>query len=388
MSDADAAAAAAAEAAAAGGESLGLDTLVATLKAQISVPQRNADGPLHFAIDHCFPIKGQGTVLTGTVLSGAVRVGQEIEFPELRQTRKVKSMQMFRQPVQYASQGDRLGLCVTQLDAKALERGIACSAGHIVTVDKVLVAVRQIRFFRARCATRAKFHITVGHMTVMGKATFFGPPDLEAKHGKYMPAESMSAEEREAQTARSIEIARAPLPLAFDFSREWLFQEELHPAAAEQWAVLELETPVSCALPCAVIGSHLDADATANACRLAFHGMLVQSLTDEQFHALRIFKHKLKEGQIERVQDASTLICKNLFTAGTDMNLFMGMTVQLGDDGLVGRIDGTFGKTKFKCVFPDHGLDLAGFTEACRGARLMLRFKRFVFDPQKRMMQT
>ena len=388
MSDADAAAAAEAEAAAAGGESLGLDTLVATLKAQISVPQRNADGPLHFAIDHCFPIKGQGTVLTGTVLSGAVRVGQEIEFPELRQTRKVKSMQMFRQPVQYASQGDRLGLCVTQLDAKALERGIACSAGHIVTVDKVLVAVRQIRFFRARCATRAKFHITVGHMTVMGKATFFGPPDLEAKHGKYMPAESMSAEEREAQTARSIEIARAPLPLAFDFSREWLFQEELHPAAAEQWAVLELETPVSCALPCAVIGSHLDADATANACRLAFHGMLVQSLTDEQFHALRIFKHKLKEGQIERVQDASTLICKNLFTAGTDMNLFMGMTVQLGDDGLVGRIDGTFGKTKFKCVFPDHGLDLAGFTEACRGARLMLRFKRFVFDPQKRMMQT
>ena len=70
------------------------------------------------------------------------------------------------------------------------------------------------------------------------------------------------------------------------------------------------------------------------------------------------------------------------------MNLFMGMAVQLGDDGLVGRIDGTFGKTKFKCVFPDHGLDLAGFTEACRGARLMLRFKRFVFDPQKRMMQT
>ena len=37
---------------------------------------------------------------------------------------------------------------------------------------------------------------------------------------------------------------------------------------------------------------------------------------------------------------------------------------------------------------PDHGLDLAGFTEACRGARLMLRFKRFVFDPQKRVMQT
>jgi len=68
------------------------------------VPQRNPNGPLHFAIDHCFPIKGQGTVLTGTVLSGSLRVGQEIEFPELKQLRKIKSMQMFKKPVNSATQ--------------------------------------------------------------------------------------------------------------------------------------------------------------------------------------------------------------------------------------------------------------------------------------------
>jgi selenocysteine-specific elongation factor len=39
-------------------------------------------------------------VLTGTVLSGSLKIGMEIEFPEMKQIRKIKSMQMFRQPVQ------------------------------------------------------------------------------------------------------------------------------------------------------------------------------------------------------------------------------------------------------------------------------------------------
>ena len=122
MSDADAAAAEAE--AAAGGESLGLDTLVATLKAQISVPQRNADGPLHRR--PLLPDQGAGDrAHRHRALRRGARRFQEIEFPELRQTRKVKSMQMFRQPVQYASQGDRLGLCVlnsTQRRSSAASR--------------------------------------------------------------------------------------------------------------------------------------------------------------------------------------------------------------------------------------------------------------------------
>ena len=95
----------------------------------------------------------------------------------------------------------------------------------------------------------------------------------------------------------------------------------------------------------------------------------------------------MKEGQIDRVQDASTVICKGLFQPGTDMNMFIGMRVQLGNDGLVGRIDGTFGKSKFKCVFPNNEQGIEGLQEACHKARLVLRYKRFVFDPAKRMVQ-
>jgi selenocysteine-specific elongation factor len=50
--------------------------------------------------------------MTGTVLGGQVKVGDNIEIPNLRVEKKVKSMQMFRKPVQSAHQGDRLGICV------------------------------------------------------------------------------------------------------------------------------------------------------------------------------------------------------------------------------------------------------------------------------------
>ena len=112
--------------------------------------------------------------MTGTVLSGSMKVGMEIEFPDLKQQRKIKSMQMFKQPVQAVAQGDRVGVCVTQLDAKALERGIACTQGHASMISSALVNVRQIRFFKTPCKTGAKFHFTVGHTTVMVTATFFG----------------------------------------------------------------------------------------------------------------------------------------------------------------------------------------------------------------------
>lgn len=54
-----------------------------------SIPVRNTAAPFYFAVDHCFAIKGHGTVLTGTVLSGSVSVQQTIELPDLQEQKKV-----------------------------------------------------------------------------------------------------------------------------------------------------------------------------------------------------------------------------------------------------------------------------------------------------------
>ena len=74
-------------------------------------------------------------------------------------------------------QGDRVGICVTQLDATWVERGIACTPGSIPTFSGAVAAVDKIRFFVGQMPSRLKVHVTIGHQTVMGEILFFGLPD-------------------------------------------------------------------------------------------------------------------------------------------------------------------------------------------------------------------
>lgn len=54
------------------------------LKSQAYLPSRDPSGHFLMAVDHCFSIKGQGTVMTGTVLSGSVSLGDSVEIPALK----------------------------------------------------------------------------------------------------------------------------------------------------------------------------------------------------------------------------------------------------------------------------------------------------------------
>lgn len=216
-------------------------------------------------------------------------------------TKKIKSVQMFRKPVSSAMQGDRVGVCVTQFDPKLLERGVVCTPGSLRTLYAAVISVRKIGYFKGSLATRAKFHITMGHETVMAKVTFFGPPPLGA---------SGSASDTTPPPS-----APCSLETAFSFDREYVYQEEYFTSQGEassgsdpeQWALLEFDRPVTCPSLCLVIGSKLDTDIHANACRLAFHGRLLRGLEDKAYAEtslprLHIYKLKHKEGQVERVR--------------------------------------------------------------------------------------
>ena len=121
--------------------------------ARAQLPAVDAKGtPLLFAVDHCFSVRGQGTVLTGTVLQGHLAVGQTVELPALAAQKKVKSMQMFRRPVTEARRGDRVGVCIAQLDASAMERGLLVEPGSVPTISCVVRgSVRCLHLPGRRC---------------------------------------------------------------------------------------------------------------------------------------------------------------------------------------------------------------------------------------------
>ncbi|XP_029359120.1 selenocysteine-specific elongation factor isoform X2 [Echeneis naucrates] len=276
-------------------ESQGMSELIELLKKQTYLPQRDPGGDLLMAVDHCFSIRGQGTVMTGTILQGSLAINDTVEIPSLKVTKKIKSVQMFRKPVTGAMQGDRVGVCVTQFDPKLLERGVICTPGSLRTLHAAVISVRKIGYFKGSLATRAKFHITVGHETVMARVTFFGLPPVNASTPPSEPSLPHSLE----------------MPFAFD--REYFYQDEYVTGQVEmssgpepeQWALLEFERPVTCPSLCLVIGSKLDTDIHANACRLAFQGRLLEGFEDKSYAEtalprLRIYKTKHKEGQVER----------------------------------------------------------------------------------------
>jgi selenocysteine-specific elongation factor len=153
--------------------------LIEALLDTVEIPVRKEmSNPFLFAIDHCFPIKGQGTVLTGTVLAGTLKINDSIEITSLRQEKKVKSIQMFKRPVNVIRQGDRAGICVTNLDASSVERGIAAAPGTVPTLSAAIALVKKIRYYTGPCESESKFHVTVGHTTVMATAVFFGAQEL------------------------------------------------------------------------------------------------------------------------------------------------------------------------------------------------------------------
>lgn len=169
---------------------LGVTELVDLIRANIEIPHRDYAGPLYFAVDHCFAIKGHGTVLTGTVLGGTVSHNSIIEVPHLQIQRKVKSMQMFRKSVRTAGQGDRVGLCVTNLDPASIERSIAVQPGTVPLLSTVICMVKKVRFFRQICKSDTKFHISIGHTTVGATVTFFGAEEIAALVMKEGPGSS------------------------------------------------------------------------------------------------------------------------------------------------------------------------------------------------------
>ena len=84
---------------------------------ETEVQDRNDNDPFFFMIDHCFTIRGRGTIITGTVLQGKIKKGDDIELPEIGFKNKVKSMQMFKKDINEIRRGDRAGLLINQLDS-------------------------------------------------------------------------------------------------------------------------------------------------------------------------------------------------------------------------------------------------------------------------------
>ena len=108
--------------------------LMAAVDAYIPTPERPLDMPFLMAIEDVFSISGRGTVVTGKVDRGIVKVGDEVEIVGIRDTQKTicTGVEMFRKLLDQGQAGDNVGILVRGIDREQVERGqVLCKPGSV-----------------------------------------------------------------------------------------------------------------------------------------------------------------------------------------------------------------------------------------------------------------
>jgi len=136
-------------------------------------PERKSllEKPFLMSIDHCFQIKGSGSVFTGTVLAGKVSVGENVEIVGLGEEKRIKSIQIFKEAKNEALCGDRAAICVSNFDAKKLERGLLAFPKSIKGISNVIVKLKKVALYQDAIESGQKFHVTCGHQLANAKIT-------------------------------------------------------------------------------------------------------------------------------------------------------------------------------------------------------------------------
>ncbi len=89
-------------------------------------PARELDKPFLMPIEDIFSISGRGTVVTGRIERGKVKVGEEVEIVGFRETRKtvVTGVEMFKKQLDEGMAGDNAGLLLRGIGKEDVERGM------------------------------------------------------------------------------------------------------------------------------------------------------------------------------------------------------------------------------------------------------------------------
>jgi len=126
-----------------------IDELMNAVDEYVPLPERDVDKAFLMPVEDIFSISGRGTVVTGRVERGKVKVGEEIEIVGIRDTQKkvVTGVEMFKKLLDEGQAGDNVGLLLRGTDRKDVERGqVVCKPGSITPHTK----------FKAECYVLTK----------------------------------------------------------------------------------------------------------------------------------------------------------------------------------------------------------------------------------------
>eukprot|EP00232_Nephroselmis_pyriformis_P019928 CAMPEP_0182899618 /NCGR_PEP_ID=MMETSP0034_2-20130328/28168_1 /TAXON_ID=156128 /ORGANISM="Nephroselmis pyriformis, Strain CCMP717" /LENGTH=410 /DNA_ID=CAMNT_0025033655 /DNA_START=1148 /DNA_END=2380 /DNA_ORIENTATION=- len=109
--------------------------LMAEVDGYVPTPERTTDKPFLMAVEDVFSITGRGTVATGRVERGVVKVGETVEMVGLANTREttVTGLEMFQKSLDFSQAGDNVGILLRGVQKEDVQRGMVLAAPKTIT---------------------------------------------------------------------------------------------------------------------------------------------------------------------------------------------------------------------------------------------------------------
>ncbi len=153
----------------------GIDVLKKALITKIIEDGSEIDrGFFRLPVDRVFLKKGFGLIVTGTVISGSIKKGDELDLYPLGQRIKVRGLQTHGRNVSTVYRGDRAAINISGTDRKNVFRGSQLvGVGKLQAVNRMLVRVSMVRNTHWKIKTRQRIRIHLGTDEIMGKIILF-----------------------------------------------------------------------------------------------------------------------------------------------------------------------------------------------------------------------
>lgn len=166
----------------------GIQDLKATLASILdSLPPRSHEGPFRLPIDRVFTIKGFGTVVTGSVISGRITVGDEAEvLPSMRRI-KIRGLQSYGKDVHDVAIGQRAALNLQGVEKEDVERGeTIVSPGFLEPIPRFYASVRLLAGSKKPVKDGMDVTLHIGTSRSRAGIRLLGPGPLLPGRGGYV----------------------------------------------------------------------------------------------------------------------------------------------------------------------------------------------------------
>ncbi|RUM88133.1 MAG: selenocysteine-specific translation elongation factor [Thermodesulfatator sp.] len=159
----------------------GLSELVQVLDQLVQrIPDRSVEGPFRLPVDRVFTVRGFGTVVTGTTLSGRLRVGEEVEIHPGGFRARVRRIQSHGEDREEALAGMRTALNLQGVEKEALSRGSVVFEPGALKPSRILdVELQYLSSAPRPLKNLEKVHFHLGTAELMAEVVLFGKDRLE-----------------------------------------------------------------------------------------------------------------------------------------------------------------------------------------------------------------